>query len=83
MRLYTINGHFTRNNIDDISHRGHFMGYVATIGVILYWNPDQPFIILRSHHVWFDENNLHLPIEDNHTPGSLLLQQYLESHVHN
>ena len=35
MRVYTINGRATRNNFDDRSHRGYFMGYAATTGVIL------------------------------------------------
>ena len=59
------------------------MGYAATTGVIIYWNPDQPFVIHISHHVWFDEYNYCLSIEDKHTPGYLLLQQYPESHAHN
>ena len=58
------------------------MGYAATTGVILYWKPDQPFIIHRSHHVWFDDYNSRLSIEDNHTPGSLLLRQYPEGCIH-
>ena len=49
-----INGRATRNKLDDRSHRGYFMEYAATTGVILYWKPDQPFIIHRAHHVWFD-----------------------------
>ena len=59
------------------------MGYAATTGVILYWKPDQPFIIHRAYHVWFDEYNSRLSIEDNHTPGSLLLRQDPEGHIHN
>ena len=51
------------------------MGYSDTIGVILYWKPDQIFVIHRAHHIWFDEDNYRLSIEDKHTPGSLLLQQ--------
>ena len=39
------------------------MGYAATTGVILYWKLDQPFIIHRAHHVWFDEYNYRLSIE--------------------
>ena len=58
------------------------MGYAATTGVILYWKLDQPFIIHRSHNVWFDEYNSRLSIEDNHTPGSLLLCQYPEGRIH-
>ena len=83
MRFYIINGHVPRNKIDDISHRGYFMVYAATTGFILYWKPDQTFIIHRAHHVWFDEYNYRLYIEDKHTPGSLLLQQYPEVHIHN
>ena len=58
------------------------MGYVATTGVIRYLKPDQPFIIHRAHHVWFDEYNSRLSIEDKHTPGSLLLWKDLEGHIH-
>ena len=61
---------------------GYFMGYADTKGVILYWKPDQPFILHRDHHVWFDEYNYCLYIEDKHTPGSLLLRQYPEGHIH-
>ena len=73
VRVYIINVRATRNNIDDRSHRGYFMGYAATTGVIIYWKPYQPFIIHRAHHVWFDEYNSRLSVEDNHTTGSLLL----------
>ena len=59
------------------------MGYVDTTGVILYWKPDQTFNIHRDHHVWFDEYNSRLSIEDKHTPGSLLLRQDPENHIHN
>ena len=41
--------------------------------------PDQPFIIHIAHHVWFDEYNYRLSIEDNHTPGSFILWQDTES----
>ena len=51
--VYIINGRATRKNLYDRSHRGYFMGYAATIGVILYWKPDQPFIIHRSHAYYF------------------------------
>ena len=44
VRVYVINGRDTRNKLDDRSHRGYFMGYAATTGVILYWNPDQPLL---------------------------------------
>ena len=59
------------------------MGYEATTGVIILWKSDQTFFIQRSHHVWFDEYNYRLFIEDKHTPGSLVLQQYPKNHVHN
>ena len=59
------------------------MGYADTIGVILYWKPDQPFIIHRAHHVWFDEYNSRLSIEDNHNTGSLILLQDPEGRIHN
>ena len=58
------------------------MGYTATTGVILYWKPDQPFIIHRAHHVWFDEYNSCLSIEDNQNLVSLILQQDPEGHTH-
>ena len=54
VRVYIINGRAKRKKLDDRSHRGYFMGYAATTGVILYWKPDQSFIIRRDHHVWFD-----------------------------
>ena len=59
------------------------MGYAATTGVIIYWNPDQPFFIHRAHNVWFDEYNYRISIEDKHTPSSLLFYQHPEIHVHN
>ena len=58
------------------------MGYAATTGVILYWKPDQPFTIHRAHHVWFDEYNSRLSIEDKHTPGYLPLRKDREGHIH-
>ena len=82
MRVYIINGRDKINKLDDRSHRGCFMGYAATTGIILYWKPDQPFIIYRSHNVWFDEYNSRLSIEDNYTPGSLLLRQDPEGRIH-
>ena len=59
------------------------MGYATTTGVILYWKQDKTFIIHRAHNVWFDEYNSRLSIEDKHTPGSLLLRQDPEDHIHN
>ena len=58
------------------------MGCAPTTGVIIYWKPDQPFIIHISHNVWFDEYNYRLSIEDKNTPGSLLLWQDTEGHIH-
>ena len=83
MRVYIINGRATRKKLDDRSYRAYFMGYAATTGVILYWKPDQPIIIHRAHHVWFDEYNSRLSIEDKHTPRSSLLRKYPEGHIHN
>ena len=40
------------------------------------------FITQRAHHVWFGKYISRLSIEDNHTPGSLLLWQYPESSIH-
>ena len=59
------------------------MGYSYNTGFILYWNPDQPSVVHRSHHVCFDEYNHHISIEYNHTPGYLLIQQYTESRIRN
>ena len=59
------------------------MGYSDTTGFILFWNPYQPFVVHRSHHVWYDEYHSRLSIEDKNTPGSLLLQKVPEIHVHN
>ena len=58
------------------------MGYAANTVFILYWNLDQTFSIHRYHHDWFDEYNSRLPMEENHTPGSLLLQQDSEILLH-
>ena len=58
------------------------MGYAATTVFVLYWKPDQPFVIQIYHHVWFDEYNYRISIEDKHTPGSLLLRQYPESRIY-
>ena len=58
------------------------MGYAATTGVILYWKPDQLFIIHRAHHVWFNEYNSRLSIEYKHTPGSLPLWKDPEVRIH-
>ena len=69
MRVYIINGCVTRNNIDDISHRGYFMGYAANTGVIISWNIYQPFFIHIAYNVWFDEYNYCIYIEDKHTTG--------------
>ena len=59
------------------------MQFLATTGVIIYWKPDQNFVIHRSHHVLFDEYNFRLSIEYKHTTGSLLLHKYNKSHINN
>ena len=59
------------------------MGYAATTGVIIYWNPYQPFYISKSHHAWYDEYNYRISIEDKNTLGSLLLLKYPENFLHN
>ena len=59
------------------------MGYADNSGVIIYWNPNEPFVIHISHNVWFDEYNSRLSIEDNQNPVYLLLQKYPESIIHN
>ena len=71
--VYIINECATIKKLYDRSHRGYFMWYAAPTGVILYWKPDQTFFIHIAHHVWFDEYNSRLSIEDTYTPGSLLL----------
>ena len=53
-RVYIINGLAIRKKLDDRSHWGYFMGYADTTGVIIYWKPDQTFVIYRFRHVWFD-----------------------------
>ena len=58
------------------------MGYACNEGVILYWKSDQPFIIHKAHHVWFDEYNSSLFIEYKHTPGSFLLCQDPDDRIH-
>ena len=73
VRVYINNGRTTRKKFDYRSHRGYFMGYAATTGVIIYWKPDQPSVIHRSHHVWFDEYKSLLSIEYKQTTGSLIL----------
>ena len=37
----------------------------------------------RAHHVWFDEYNSRISIEDNHTPSYLLHCQDPEGHINN
>ena len=59
------------------------MGYEATSGVILYWNIDQNFVIHRDHHVWFDEYNSSLYVEDKRTPGSLIIKKHPVGLIHN
>ena len=49
------------------------MVYAATTGAILNWKLDQNIVIHRAHHIWFDEYNSRLSIEENHTTGSLIL----------
>ena len=44
VRVYIISGRVTIKNIDDGSHLGYLIGYVATIRVIIYWNPVQTFL---------------------------------------
>ena len=48
----------------------------------MYCKPSQPFVIHRAHHVWFDECNSRLSIEDNHTLGYSPLKKYSESIIH-
>ena len=81
-RFYIINGHVTRNNFDDRSHRVYFMVYSSTKVVILYLNLDYTVYIHRAHHAWFYEYYYSLCTEDNHTPSYLPLQKYPESIFH-
>ena len=83
MRVFIINGRATINKIDDRSHWEYFMGYAAITEFVIYWKPDQPFVIHIAYHVWFDGYNYHLSIEDKHTPGSLLFWNYPESFIDN
>ena len=83
VRAYIINGCVTINNMDYISYRVYFVGYVATTVVIIYWNIDQHFVIHIYHHVWFDEYNSCIYIKVDHNSGYLLLQQDPETCVHN
>ena len=55
------------------------MGYEATTGVLICWNPDRHFYIHRSHHTRFGEYNYSLYMEYKHTTGYLLLKQDPES----
>ena len=59
------------------------MGYSASKGVILYRKLYQPFFIQIAHHVWFDEYNYSLSIEESNNPGYLLLRKNPESNIHN
>ena len=56
---------------------------MGTTVVILYWKQYKLVVIHRFHHVWFYEYNYSLSIEDNHTPGFLLLRKDPESRAHN
>ena len=56
MRVYIINGHDTRMKRDDISYFVYFNIYAANTGVILYWNPDQPFLYTET--IMFDLMNI-------------------------
>ena len=83
MVVYIINGHVTRNNIDDRPYHGYFVIYASTTVFIIYWNPDQPFVVHTACHVWFDEYYSRLSIEYIHTTDYLLLRKYPESILHN
>ena len=82
LRVYITKGNVTRKKLDDISQKYYFMAYVATKGFIIYWKPYHTFSINREHHVWFDEYNYGLYIEDRHTPGSLRISQSPEIILH-
>ena len=45
------------------------MVYAATTGAILNWKLDQNIVIHRAHHIWFDEYNSRLSIEENGHSG--------------
>ena len=59
------------------------MVYAATTGVIIYWEPNHPFVIYIDHYVWFDEYNSLFNIEFKLTSDFLLLQQDPENILHN
>ena len=52
VRGYIINDRVTSNKSDN---KPNIAGvYAATTVVLLYWKPNQPFYIHRSHHLCFD-----------------------------
>ena len=77
------NGRVTIKNLDNRSNHDYFMGYETTIGIIIYWNLYQTFVIRIAHHAWFDEHNYCLSKEYTHIPSYLLLQQDPQSLHHN
>ena len=83
MKVHINNGRVTIKNLDNRSNHDYFMGYETTIGIIIYWNLYQTFFVHRSHHFSFDEYRSRLSLEDKHTPGYLLLQQYTKIIIHN
>ena len=50
---------------------------------LLFTGIKSRIFIHRYHPAWVDKYNYSLSIEDKHTTGSLLLQQYTESLIHN
>ena len=76
--------------MDMLQERSLMIGYIRVISwdmqlqqdLFSTGKPDQPFVVTRSHNVWFGEYNSRLSIEDNHTPGYLILCQYPEGRIH-
>ena len=56
------------------------IGHIGVISWDLLETISNVFI-LRSHHVWFDEYNYRLSIEDNNTTDYLLLWKYPEGSI--
>ena len=58
------------------------MGYDDTTGVILYFNPDQPFLSTDTIMIGLMKIILVYPYKTKHTIGYLLLQQNPEIILH-
>ena len=65
-----------------IDYIGFILRDMQLLQELLYTGNPTNFIIHRANHVWFDEYNSCLSIEDKHTPGSLILWRYPKGHIH-